>query len=377
MRKILLAIQYLRGCMTVILLVMPSGFLPAQVSIQFVPALNGQFVNGLFTALVQNTTTGVYNGKLEITVRDADGRTVLLARTPSFLIRPGRNAIRALAPQTSIAFGNSALANAVAQTGHFPESEYEYCFEWTGTGNKPGDDVQVFENCYNFFVLPVIPLTLVYPGDGDEFCNERPGFNWQPAMPVNGSYRYRVLVTSKNMDQSPMAALTDNLPVLQQDNIPGFMIPYPAHAPGLQKNHTYVWQVSAYEGNRRITQSEIWTFRVNCNDKKPDSTNESYRQLSDKLDGNYYLANTTLHFSVVNPYSFAILRYSITELADPHARINNLPPIKIGTGLNKIDIGLQEIKGIQPNRMYLLKVENMGEHIQYLQFIYKGDETQQ
>ncbi|MEP6748957.1 MAG: hypothetical protein ABJB86_14595 [Bacteroidota bacterium] len=340
------------------------------------PALNGQSVNGLFTAQIRNTSTILYNGKLKITVRDVNNKIVLLALTPAVSVKPGITLVQALAPQTKIQFGNSPAANSIAQTGRFPENEYEYCYEFSGMENKPGTDEQVFENCFNYLIQPVIPLSLVYPGDGDELCNARPDFNWQPAMPAISGYHYRIIVTEKKDHQAAADALLNNVPVFQLDNIAGFILRYPPQAPDLQREKKYVWQVVVYESGTKVTQSEIWEFGIACNDRKPDSSKESYRQLTSVLNGNYYMSGGTLRFSVTNPYSLTGMQYSITDISDPTREINNLPPVKVQTGFNKIDIALEDINGMQINKNYLLKVRNIGDHILYLQFIYKGNEAQ-
>lgn len=375
MNRKLLKKKYGQTYLMLLLFVLPYGFLSAQINMFFMPALNGQSVNGLFTAQIQNTTPLLFNGKIKITVRDINNKIVLLALTPSVSVRPGVNNIQALSAQSKIQFGNSTSANVIAQTGRFPESEYEYCFEFTGTENKPAADEQVFENCYNYSIQPVIPLSLVYPEDGDEICNTRPGFTWQPAMPLMGSYRYRIIVAEKKDQQVAVDALLNNVPVFEQDNIIGFTLRYPPQAPDLQKNKKYAWQIMVYESNTKIAQSEIWLFSINCDDKKPDSSKESYRQLSGVLNGNYYMSSGTLRFSVINPYSPVNMQYSITDIADPVKEISNLPSVKVQTGLNKIDIALEDVNGMEVNKTYLLKIKNISDHVLYLQFIYKGDEA--
>ncbi|MEP6728595.1 MAG: hypothetical protein ABJC98_22420 [Bacteroidota bacterium] len=359
-----------------LLLIFLSGYnlVIAQLTIQFMPALNGRSVNGLFTAQIYNTSTLVYNGKIKITVVDGSNKTILRTITPSILIKPGTNLILPLASQSAIQFGNTSAADIVAQTGRFPENEYDYCFEFTGKENKTSADEQVFENCFNYLVQPLIPLSLIYPGDGDMICNTRPEFTWQPAMPMISSNRYRIIVTEKMISQPAADALMNNVPVFQQDNIAANMLLYPPQVPDLQKQKEYVWQVIAYEGSTKVTQSEIWVFNINCNEKKPDSSKESYRQLSGVLNGNYYMAKGMLRVSFNNPYGLTNVQYSITGISDPGKKISNLPSVKAQTGLNKIDIELEDVKGIQENKTYLLKIENIGDHILFLQFIYKGNE---
>ncbi|MEO5684615.1 MAG: hypothetical protein ABIQ88_18380 [Chitinophagaceae bacterium] len=347
--------------------------LRAQVNFQFMPALNGQTVNGLFTVQLQNTGFVTYNGRLKITVRDAGNKIVLVALTPSILIRPGVNLVNASMSQSRIQFGNSIAAGIIGQTGRFPEEEYEYCFEFAGTENKPGGNEQLFENCFDYLVQPMLPLNLVYPADGDEICNTRPELSWQTAIPVNSSLRYRLMLTEKNEGQQATDAILNNAPILQQDNINGCMLMYPAQAPSLRKGKQYSWQVIAYLGNIKMTQSEIWTFSTGCDERKKDSSKESYRQLSNSLNGNFYIAGNVLRFAISNPYNTEKMDYSITDIADPARQLNKLPAIKVQTGLNKIDIEMEDIKEIELNKMYLLTIKNIANQPLYLRFIYKGD----
>lgn len=363
-----------RACFLLLLFTVPVLCTRAQVNFQFMPALNGQSINGLFTAQLLHTGPAACRGSIKITVTDGKGLTVLIVRTPTTLIRPGSNQLQPLIGNSKIQFGNSRGAAVIAQTGRLPEDDYEYCFEFTGTEDKPNGTDQVFENCFNFSVHPVIPLSLLTPADGDGICNTRPGFSWQPAMPLVSSYRYRIVVVEKDDRQLNADAISNNTPVLQQDNMSGFLLPYPPLAPGLQKDKKYVWQVMVYEGSSMITRSEIWTFSIGCNDKKADSSGESYRQLGNILNGNYYIARGMLRFSLNNIYGTTKLQYTVTDIGHPTNRISNLPSIKVHTGLNRVDMPLDDVNGLAINKMYLLKIDNIGDHTLYLQFIYKEDE---
>ena len=304
------------GRWTLLLLIgcsVTAGSLNAQVNFQFLPALNGQTVNGLCIAQLQNTGPASYEGKVKITVRDGH-KIVLVALTPAITIKPGVSTLSASMSQCRIQFGNNAVAEMISQTGRFPDGEYEYCFEFTGI-EKANATEQVFENCFSYLVQPLIPLGLLYPPDKDEICNLRPALIWQPALPLNGNLRYRVLLTEKKEGQQAADAIMNNMPVLQQDNIPGFMLPYPPQSPDLQKDKNYVWQVIAYMGSTKLGQSELWLFTTSCRDKKTDSLKESYRQLSGMLNGNYYVVVNTLRFSITNPYSNDKMDYSITDLS--------------------------------------------------------------
>jgi hypothetical protein len=365
--------------MPVICLLLLAGIgstLQAQLSFQFIPALYGQSVNGLFTAQVQNTGLLSYNGTIAITLRDGRGKMVLKAQTPKTMIRAGLNTIQLLAAQTSLQFGNGSAAASIVQTGRFPEDDYEYCFVFNGAEEKPNGAEQFVENCFNYSVQPVSPMNLVSPADGDQACNSRPAFIWQPAMPVVSTYRYSLQVTEQQEQQAAADAIASNIPVFRQDNINGFMLNYPMRVKELQKDKKYVWQVNVYEGNMLVTRSAIWTLEIRCNDPKKDSSADSYRFPAGTINGNYYSAkNGVLQFSLNNPYGITALQYAIAGIASPNKKITNLPSVKVQTGLNKIDLVLEDIHGLQPGHMYLLRISNIGDHILYLPFTYSADET--
>ena len=346
--------------------------LSAQVSFQFLPAINGQSVNGLYMAQLQNTGAASYYGRTQITVKDEGNKTVLVILTPAMQVKPGNNLLMALMPQSHIQFGNSAAAGVTSQTGRLPEGGYEYCFEFAGTENKTTAE-QVFENCFNHLIQPTIPLALVYPADRDQICSTRPDLSWQPGMPLNSQLRYRLILTERKVNQQGADALMNNVPALQQDNIAGCMLLYPAQAAPLQKDKDYAWQVVAYLGNTKMSQSEIGEFSIKCDDRKIDSSRESYRQPGTSLNGNYYITGTILRFTITNAYNTQNMDYSITDLADPTKKISNLPAVKIQTGLSRVDIPLEDIRGLVLHKIYLLKINNIGNQPLYLRFIYKAD----
>jgi hypothetical protein len=101
----------------------PSIPLQAQMSFQFMPALHGQSVNGLFMAELQNRYAAEYQGRIVVTVSDAANKTVLRVYTPAIRVKPGSNPLSNLVLRSRIQFGNSAVAAIAAQTGKFPEQQ--------------------------------------------------------------------------------------------------------------------------------------------------------------------------------------------------------------------------------------------------------------
>ena len=347
------------------------GCLLAQVSFVFTPELNGRTLNGLFTAQLMNNSSEIYTGTIKIIVREANNRIVVQAQTGSILIKPGLNTMQLLSQRTKMMFGNNSVASITAQTGRFPENDYEYCFGFDGSNTKQGNADQFFENCFNYSIQSLIPLSLLYPEDQEEICNTRPDFTWQPQMPLLSSCRYRLLLAEQKEKQTAADAILNNMPVLYEENISAVMLSYPPAAAALEVNKKYAWQVTAYDRNTMISKSELYSFSTHCNNATPDSSRDSYRQPGITLNGSYYLTGNMLRFSLLNTYAATKLQYSITDFADPGKEIGNLPLIKLQPGLNKVDLEMEDINGLKPGRMYLLRIKNIGNSILYLQFLYQ------
>ncbi|WP_315820230.1 hypothetical protein [Paraflavitalea speifideaquila] len=105
----------------------------------------------------------------------------MVIQTPSMLFRTGETLInRTVYANSKFIFSRSAMGTIVNNTGRFPEGDLEYCYEVNIGESKNAALPEVFENCFNHFNQPFTPLLLVNPIDGDEICNTRPQFIWQP-----------------------------------------------------------------------------------------------------------------------------------------------------------------------------------------------------
>lgn len=356
---------------TCLLLVMLACRLSAQVTISFQPALSGQTLDGLtFVQLVSSSATA-QKGELKITVNDAGGANVVTIQVPQVTVHPGVTTLnKGILANSRMRFGESAATALLSQTGRFPEGEYEYCYELSVTGYKPGSP-EIYENCFQYMLQPTTPLLLVDPYDGAEICSQRPNFSWQPPMPAQGDMRYRIVVVAVKPKQDPAEALTNNKPVINTANLRQFNLIYPVEAPDLQKEQTYAWQVTAHSGKTMITQSEIWTFTIHCEDSIPGSPESSYRELKADGDKNFYIATGTLRFSFQNDYKEGKLDYTIVDLADPGKVIKKLPRINMQHGLNKVNLPLSRMGSFVAGNQYLLKVKNSANQELTLRFVYQ------
>jgi len=173
--------------------------------------------------------------------------------------------------------------------------------------------------------------------------------------------------------QDIVEAINYNVPLINRGNLFSNQLQFPFNAPQLKEGKRYAWQVTVYNEKTILKKSEIWTYTVKCEEKKEQSSGESFRELKETEDGNFYVANKILRFSFNNPYSGGILTYAISSLSDPGSTIKSLPTLKMQAGLNKYEIDLSDNRSFKNGKEYLLKVTLTNNRELRLRFIYKDE----
>jgi len=339
-----------------------------QLNFQFIPEVYGRSIDGLGMFSVQNLGTSSMQGNVIITVRENNSRTdVVSIITPNAVFNPGNNNFPGgVYAKSSFKFSNNPLASIVSQTRSFPPGEYTFCFRFADSNKGSVDD---FENCIDASIQPLVPITLLSPGNGDHLCQKRPPLSWQPPIPFVSGMKFRLQLTEKNGGAS-VENLMMNTPLILLDNISSSTINYPANSPDLKEGKTYCWQVVAYQSGLIISKSEIWEFTVQCTDPKRPSENDSYRELKQLVNGNYYIARGYLKFSFQNNYNIKRLNYTILDISNGLQKIKHLPEVQLQTGLNKIDIDLSEMDLIR-GKQYILRVYPFNESEVEIRFTYQ------
>jgi len=346
----------------------------SQVTINFNPAIYGQSLDGLSYVQVFNASSENVRIKLTIKIKETTAGNVLTAVINSVPLYRGINTIdRGAFSAGRFSFGNNYYGNTLSQTGKFPEGDYEYCFEVEITDSKASWNTPFFENCFSFQLQPLTPLLLINPVDGDEDCNTRPDFLWQLPMPLPPGSKCRMVLSEINEKQDIVEAINYNVPLINRGNLFSNQLQFPFNAPQLKEGKRYAWQVTVYNEKTILKKSEIWTYTVKCEEKKEQSSGESFRELKETEDGNFYVANKILRFSFNNPYSGGILTYAISSLSDPGSTIKSLPTLKMQAGLNKYEIDLSDNRSFKNGKEYLLKVTLTNNRELRLRFIYKDE----
>jgi hypothetical protein len=330
--------------------------LSAQIQIRFNAAIHGNAVQGLSMVQVINNTGSEFKGNVEIRVGAAFGKRILDIRTAQQVFRPGVNVVENQAfSRAQVSYGSHEEVGYVRQTGRLPEGELEYCFNVVVSESKD-PNLTEFEQCFTHVNQPFTPLLLVNPVDGEESCNLRPNFLWQPPIPVPTGAQFRLTLTEIVKGQDAVRAISYGTPVIVQQGLNGNMLIYPSILPDLKKDAKYAWQVIMYAGSTALARSEVWEFSTTCIPSPIEEDVHSYRELKEGSTGEFLIANTYLKFAVRNAYSTEALSYQIVSMKSQASPLKGLPKLVMKNGLNTYKIDLDGQRGFVAGEEYLLTV---------------------
>ncbi len=343
----------------------------SQVQINFQPSAHGRSLDGITFFQINNQTSVDFNAALRIIISEEKAGKVVEVNVPSLQVKKGLNSFnRIILANSQTRFSSNSTAGMLKQTGKLPEGEYEYCYELSPAEDKPGLQ-DFYENCFHLGVQPLLPLLLVDPVDGEKICNQKPPFIWQPPMPVDFNARYRIIVSEVKDKQTPVEALSFNLPVINVSELREPRLNYPMNIKELEKGKNYVWQIHYSVNNILLTKSEIWTFKIDCEEEKVVKGDDSYRELKIGINGDFYVANQKLKFAINNVYNEGELKFDIVNLKNAEKRIENLPKLILITGLNRYELNLAEYKDFKNGEHYQLAVQLSNGQKLYLRFTYQ------
>lgn len=344
----------------------------AQVAFVFLPEVHGRTLDGLFQARATLPPGQKLVASLQVTVTAQQAGRVVTIKTRPFELHPGVNTLPAgLMAGATINFGNNKIATVCRQSGFFTEADYEYCFELLEGDGHSGETIAT--QCFDYYLQPFSPLILTTPADEDAICDKRPSFYWQPLLPSIPGMQYRLVLAELKPGQAKAEALRYNFPLINQQFINMPMLFFPPSARALEEGHQYVWQVTAYRGEMILVNSEMWSFRVNCEDSVKAVIPESFRNINDLVKGNFYVARGKVLFAVQNIYDKTKLQYNITGITDPAKTIRKLPEVKLDKGNNHIIIDLSENRSFVDGHYYQLTVRLPDGETKQLRFLYKSE----
>lgn len=323
----------------------------SQINVLFQPMMHGNTVAGLSKVQFINNYPGPQSGTLQAVVKQ-NGQEILRMVTPAFTLANGTSLLPATIFQNAtFQYSNTNAGSILRQSGNFPDGEYEYCFVFQGLKYSNSSD----EFCFPNSIQNSTPLYLTDPLDGDQRCDKRPAFSWQPPVPLQPGTRFKIQLVALEKKESPAAAILRKNPVFQQDNLTQTIFPFPNNIPELQEGRHYAWQVIAYNP-QTVMRSEIWEFSIQCNDAVGDTAFFSYRELKPVETGDFYLAEEVLRIYFNNPYNAGPLDYNIINVDKPAQKIKGLPKLQMKQGMNYFNIPLLGNRYFKEGNQYRLQV---------------------
>lgn len=343
-----------------------------QLTVNFMPEVQGRTLEGVMSVKLMNTEQR-RNCYLVVRITLAGGGLIAEAKTPAFDVHPGLNVLPAHAAYNAAwKFGTGKVAVVVKQSHQFPEGGYEYCFElYENIKGAPGG--LVADQCFTHDLMPLSPLMLTEPYEGDQICEKRPPLFWQPLLPAIPGMEYRLLLVEVKQGQARADALHFNMPVIRQSGIQGPMLLYPPLSRELTEGKKYAWQVTAVRNETVLARSEIWDFTVKCEDSAAKRPVDSYRNIDDLAKGNFYIAEGRILFALDNFHAAQALDYSIVSINKPDEKVRKLPKVELKSGRNHILLDLSSVKGMTDGHYYLLSVRLPSGETKQLRFLYKSE----
>ncbi|MFD0794728.1 DUF928 domain-containing protein [Mucilaginibacter litoreus] len=340
-----------------------------QITVNFIPELNGRNMEGLLGFQLINQNTAV-RAQVTITVNERRAGTVLRVRTPEFTVTSGSTYLSAnIARSSTVQFSQDKIGNLIARSRTFPQGDYDYCF----TVKIAGSDLPPDDQCFSYTLEPFADMSLIEPFNGESICEKRPLMTWQPLLPVVPGASYQLVLAEVKRGQSPTEALNYNLPVINQRNLYAPMLPYPSIAPELVSSKKYAWQVTAYKDQTILSRSDVWQFTLNCPDslQKPVDTVSAYRDVEDLARGNLYVAKGYLRFALTNPYGEQAMNYTVHPVSEPSKKMRGLGKISLNTGDNYIIIDLAANGRFRAGKYYILEIRLPNGTVRNLRFLYE------
>lgn len=302
---------------------------------------------------------------MEVTEEGSDHQ-VLTIIFQNITVVTGINRLSKYSSQAARRFYDNELSKLLKSNGNFPPGNYSICCLFNPADKLVG--VVEKEHCFSNTVTARQLLSLIEPADS--ICNYRPSFTWIGRKTQGPNVAFQVVCSEIKDHQSAEEALVNNPPVIKELlYMQANQMAYPAGASSLKTGKKYAWQVTEVSGNSMLNSSEVNVFNVGCKEFT-ETTVESFAEVKSFQTGKKYYFTDAVNFSFDNAYSEKKLNYTITQ-GGTLKKLENIPEIKIATGLNKISIDVGSLRALQKGQLYTMKIYNVGPAVYYLNFIVK------
>jgi hypothetical protein len=245
---------------------------------------------------------------LDVSLSNANGEKLVRVRSQPFVLKSGLNSISGYTIEMAPAQFSTSSQGQYLQNAHtLPSGKFTICCTVISDAREPLENY-----CEDIESDMTAFLNLVIPNDKETIETQNPVLIWTHSEPFNiltaGEY-FRLAVVEMQMDQTPEAAMSTNVPVYMKDYVSSHQVQYPSDAKTLEQGKTYAWQVQKISNASIIKKSEAWEFKLAQN-VKPDDI--KYAVLKSRPDNTYYVTtNGKLYFTYFEEYNTNQLNYSV------------------------------------------------------------------
>lgn len=273
----------MKALLTALLVALATG-VKAQVTFQpVIPAVGVIQKTQLWNILVINGSADNFTCRFDLVVKDRTTNTdVFTASTNTFSLGTGALQVNAntLNP---IQYNYAASGFNTKIQGLIPVGNYLACYSLLSIGGKV---LSLAEECIPFDVEPLSPPMLISPADSSVLDVAPAQFSWVPPSPdgMFNRLNYDVIITQINEGQKAEEAIQQNLPLYNQNNLPGNFLTYSNTYSAFEKDKWYAWQVVARDDYNYAGKTETWVFKINAG-SVPVPGNANYVVLGTEENG--------------------------------------------------------------------------------------------
>ena len=304
------------------------------------------------------------------------GQVVLSGNTGLILLPPGTKQVQ-VTDVMPIQYNvlNSAYNIDVNPNGFIPLGTFNVCYSVLKNSHEVIS--KIAEECETVTVEPVSPPFLTLPDDLSVLHENRPLFSWLPPAPINlfGSLSYEFNLVELSFNQAASDAIQSNLPVLVA-NVTEPLLQYPFSSSPLDTAKTYAWQVKALNNSIAVSNSEIFSFKIENQNVKTSPLYNVYTKLQGMDHIQLAHCNGVLKYEYVNIYNNPVIKLQLTDLTSKTNRVIKLKEdsqeVVYGQNFLALEFGIHS--ELENNHTYLLVVTGAKGEAQGVKFIYSKKE---
>jgi hypothetical protein len=296
-----------------------------------------------------NTTLTCY---FTVQINSIDNQQIINVKSSNISIKVGSNNLsRSLASENYVYIMNSPLVTDFKQGGSLPTGSYKICINIYSKEN-----IILSDNCAPILVNDISSIRLIQPFNEEKIYTLYPMLSWTPYLGKE-NISYNICLAPIMDGQEKIEALSKNILYLDR-NIGTVTLSYPNDAFKLESGQKYAWQVHAKYNDKVIASTEVWEFEINSVSSKISSSQDCYRLVKKNGTSAPYLNNGILKFAYENRSNEEELNYKIID-ASKGSFLDRSKKIELHSGVNKIDINLNEINGLKKGQQYTLELTDL------------------